>query len=94
MNLIASHEGSQFMNIDERALPILFLYRHSLELYLKALVYRAAVVSIAEEELVLAVPRLWREHSLVRLLEMSSPLLHSRHFHLWDEELVSCPVNS
>jgi hypothetical protein len=87
MGLIATYEGSQFMNIDERALPILFLYRHSLELYLKALVYRAAVVSIAEEELVLAVPRLWREHSLVRLLQMSSPLLHSRHFHSWDEEL-------
>jgi hypothetical protein len=87
MKLIGSHEGGQFVNIDEHALPVLFLYRHSLELYLKALVYRAAVVSIAEEELLLAVPRLWREHSLVRLLQMISPLLHSRHFHLWDEEL-------
>jgi hypothetical protein len=86
-NLISSYEGNETSSIDERALPILFLYRHAFELYLKALVYRAAVVSIAEEELVLALPRLWREHSLVRLLEMSFPLLRSRYLSMWDDEL-------
>jgi len=86
-NLISSYRGNETGTIDERALPILFLYRHAFELYLKALVYRAAVVSIAEEELVLALPRLWREHSLVRLLEMSFPLLRSRYLFMWDDEL-------
>jgi hypothetical protein len=85
--LISSHRGNKFDSIDERALPILFLYRHASELYLKALVYRAAVVSIAEEELMFALPKLWREHSLVRLLEMSFPLLRSRYIFMWDDEL-------
>lgn len=87
MNLISFRERREIGSIDEHALPILFLYRHSFELYLKALVYRAALVSIAEEELALAIPRLWREHSLVRLLEMSKPLLRSKYVHMWDNEL-------
>lgn len=87
MNLISIRERHEFWSIDEHALPILFLYRHSFELYLKALVYRAAVVSIEETELVSAIPKLWREHSLVRLLQMSEPLLRSRYFPMWDDEL-------
>ncbi len=87
MNLISFREQRGIGSIDEHALPILFLYRHSFELYLKALVYRAAVVSIAEEELALAIPKLWREHSLVRLLAMSGPLLRSKFVHMWDDEL-------
>jgi hypothetical protein len=87
MSLISLRERREIGSIDEHALPILFLYRHSFELYLKALVYRAALVSIAEEELALAIPKLWREHSLVRLLEMSGPLLQSKYVHMWDDEL-------
>lgn len=87
MNLISHRERREFVSIDEHALPILFLYRHAFELYLKALVYRAALVSIAEEELTLAIPKLWREHSLLRLLEMCGPLLRSKYVHMWDDEL-------
>lgn len=87
MSLISLRERHELESIDERVLPILFLYRHSFELYLKALVYRAALVSIAEDELVLAIPKLWREHSLLRLLEMSAPLLRSRYVHMWDDEI-------
>lgn len=85
--LISQRERQEFGSIDEHALPILYLYRHSFELYLKALVCRAALVSIAEEELVLALPKLWREHSLLRLVDMSSPLLRSRYGCFWDDEL-------
>jgi len=85
--LISYREQLELVSIDEHALPILFLYRHSFELYLKALVCRAGLISIAEKELVLAMPRLWREHSLLRLLEMSSPLLRSGFSSLWDDEL-------
>lgn len=87
MNLISLRQNHEIVSIDEHALPILFLYRHSFELYLKALVYRAALVSITEEELVLVLPKLWREHSLLRLLEMSTPLLRSKYVYMWDEEL-------
>ena len=76
MNLTAIKEDQGVQAIDEAALPILFLYRHSFELYLKSLVYRAATLSINENELVHALPRLWREHSLVRLVKMSEPILH------------------
>jgi hypothetical protein len=86
-NLISLRDRRKFGSTDEHALPVLFLYRHSFELYLKALVCRAALVSIAEEELVLAIPRLWREHSLLRLLEMCTPLLTSRYVDMWDDEL-------
>lgn len=87
MNLISLREQRGIGSIDEHALPILFLYRHSFELYLKAIVYRAALVSISEEELNIAIPKLWREHSLLRLLEMSGPLVRSKYVHMWDEEL-------
>lgn len=75
MNLVAFREQRGIGSIDHAALPILFLYRHSLELYLKAMVYRAAVMTINEHELVAALPRLWREHSLIALFEMAKPVL-------------------
>jgi hypothetical protein len=77
-SLVRMREKNEFDTIDNHALPILFLYRHSFELYLKALVYRAALVSIEERELVDAIPRLWREHSLLRLVQMSAPLLEAK----------------
>lgn len=77
-SLVRLREEKEFDTIDNHALPILFLYRHALELYLKALVYRAALISIDENELVDAIPRLWREHSLLRLVQMSAPLLEAK----------------
>ncbi|HAF44443.1 MAG TPA: hypothetical protein DCK83_05755 [Gallionellaceae bacterium] len=77
MNLVSFREQRGAGTIDHGALPILFLYRHSFELYLKAMVYRAAVLSINDDELVRALPRLWREHSLMRLLQMSAPVLQA-----------------
>lgn len=75
MNLVACREQAGVLEIDHRALPILFLYRHSFELYLKAIVFRAAILSIKEEELVHALPRLWKEHSLLALAEMARPVV-------------------
>jgi hypothetical protein len=75
MNLIAFRAQQPPIAIDDAALPIVFLYRHALELYLKAIVYQAAIVTINEQELKRAVPRLWREHSLRRLVKMAEPLL-------------------
>lgn len=77
MNLVSIKERQNMGSIDHAALPILFLYRHTFELYLKVLAFRAAVLSINEIELVQALPRLWKEHSLVRLVEMSAPVLHA-----------------
>lgn len=75
MNLVASHEQRKTGNIDYQALPILFLYRHCFELCLKTIVFRAAMLTINEDELQNAIPRLWREHSLVALFEMAKPIL-------------------
>lgn len=75
MNLVAFREQRGVGSIDESALPILFLYRHSFELYLKTIVYKAAILSINEGELKSALPRLWREHSLLALVEMAKPVI-------------------
>lgn len=52
--------------------PILFLYRHALELYLKAVIAKAAhlapFVSEADEPPAIDWSRLWQEHSLEALL--------------------------
>jgi hypothetical protein len=77
-NLVALQKKNEHGSIDNHALPILFLYRHSFELYLKALVYRAALISIDENELAQAIPKLWREHSLLKLAQMSAPLLEAK----------------
>ena len=74
-SLVATHQQRIYGTIDEAALPILFLYRHSIELYLKAIVYKAAVVTINEAELGVALPKLWREHSLMALAEMAKPVI-------------------
>jgi hypothetical protein len=73
--VVAFHRRGPPVAIDESALPIVFLYRHALELYLKAIIFHAAVVTINDNELREALPRLWREHSLVRLLKMANPVL-------------------
>jgi hypothetical protein len=52
---------------DHRALPILFLYRHASELYLKTLAYWAAKV-LKDPEREKMLPRLWRTHSISVLL--------------------------
>lgn len=82
MNLVAFRErlSEGFHTIDHSALPILFLYRHSLELYLKSLVFRAAILSVNEKELANALPRLWREHSLRALVNMAKPLFEASAF--------------
>lgn len=82
MALVAFREQRGDMIIDHGALPIIFLYRHSFELYLKAIVYRAAVLTIAEQDLQRAMPRLWREHSLIRLVKMGEPILRARTLRL------------
>lgn len=78
MNLIAFRSQREFGAIDEAALPILFLYRHAFELYLKVVVYRAAMLTISEQELLSALPRLWKEHSLISLLGMAEPILNAK----------------
>jgi hypothetical protein len=79
ISLVASLQQRDVVAIDNGALPILFLYRHSFELYLKALVYHAALLSVDKSELIDALPRLWREHSLLRLVKMSLPVLTGSH---------------
>ena len=75
MHLVAFWHQQPPIAIDNGALPLVFLYRHALELYLKAIVFQAAVATINEQDLQRALPRLWREHSLVRLVRMAEPVL-------------------
>jgi hypothetical protein len=82
MNLVADYERRKYGAIDEAALPILFLYRHSFELYLKAIIYRAAAISIDEAKLHIVLPKLWREHSLVALATMAKPVIGIDSGHL------------
>lgn len=81
MNLVAFREQQKIYSLDHGALPILFLYRHSFELYLKAIIYKAAAISINKEEISKAIPKLWREHSLVRLVEICGPVLKPSNPH-------------
>ena len=78
-NLIACKERLEFGSIDHGACPIIYLYRHSIELYLKAMIYRVACLSITDDELRTVLPRLWREHSLIRLLDMVSPIFETKN---------------
>ncbi|WP_418120762.1 hypothetical protein [Variovorax sp. 350MFTsu5.1] len=63
------------VQIDHDACPIVFLYRHAIELYLKAMLYRIASMSVDGQALRQLLPRLWREHSLAKLLDMAQPVL-------------------
>jgi hypothetical protein len=76
-NLIHIQERRGIGEINHAACPIIFLYRHAIELYLKCLVYRLARMSIDDEEIQNILPRLWKEHSLVKLLEMAMPVLNA-----------------
>lgn len=82
--LVHAHRELRFNTLDHQALPILFLYRHSFELFLKAIVYYSATLSISDSEIGVALPRLWREHSLVRLHAMALPVLQEPHHSLLD----------
>lgn len=73
--LIASYESRGVGDIDYGACPVIFLFRHAIELYLKAMVYRLARLSVDDQELRLVLPRLWREHSLMKVLIMAQPVL-------------------
>ena len=53
---------------DYEGYPVLFLYRHALELYLKAIVYRGARYAGLFDERALSTERFYRSHDLVRLL--------------------------
>ncbi len=53
---------------DYEGYPVLFLYRHALELYLKAIVYRGAKLLRLISEENLDTDKLFRNHSLTRLL--------------------------
>lgn len=75
--LVHEHRGLKLTTPDHQVLPILFLYRHSFELFLKTIVYHAAEVSISPTEMTVALPRLWREHSLMKLCGMAKPVLHA-----------------
>ena len=81
MNLVAFRESQKISTLDYGALPILFLYRHAFELYLKALIYKAAAISINEKDISNALPKLWREHSLVRLVKICGPVLKPSNQH-------------
>lgn len=79
ITLVQTCRRWQYHAIDNDALPIMFLYRHSFELYLKALAYHAALQSIEKRELVRTLPRLWKEHSLMKLVELCDPVLSGSH---------------
>ena len=74
-NLVAYREYLGIGSIDQAACPIIFLFRHAIELYLKGMIYRLARLSICDAEVQTVLPRLWREHSLVKLLNMAQPTI-------------------
>ena len=78
-NLICIHSSREVGEIDHSACPVIFLYRHSIELYLKAMLYRLARLSVDDAELRQVLPRLWREHSLLKLLKMAQPVLEAMY---------------
>lgn len=73
--LVAMYEKRGIGDIDYGACPVVFLFRHAIELYMKAMVYRLARLSVDDRELLLVLPRLWKEHSLMKLLRMATPAL-------------------
>jgi hypothetical protein len=75
--LCCSIEQQEMIEVAHRAYPLLFLYRHAIELYLKCMAYRIARLSLGDEELQKNLPSLWREHSLLGLLEICKPVLHA-----------------
>ena len=78
-NLIYIHSSRELGDIDHSACPVIFLYRHSIELYLKAMLYRLARLSVDDTDLREVLPRLWREHSLLKLLKMAQPVLEAMY---------------
>ena len=71
---------------DYEGYPILFLYRHGLELYLKAIVYRGAQLAgvIADEKI--ATEKLWSRHELTPLLPHVEGIFKSVGWE-WDFEV-------
>jgi hypothetical protein len=68
-HLAASIESANGYS-DNQGYPILFLYRHALELYLKAVLVRAAKLAHVESGADTSIDPIWREHSLVRLFSL------------------------
>jgi hypothetical protein len=67
--ILAQQLASSGGYADYEGYPIVFLYRHALELYLKAIVYRgAAVLGLADAEHI-ETTTLFHNHKLIRLLK-------------------------
>ncbi|RTQ30667.1 hypothetical protein EJP69_28695 [Variovorax gossypii] len=71
----ALEQSGETSQTDHTACPAVFLYRHAIELYLKAMLHRIAKMSVDDQALRQLLPRLWREHSLAKLLDMAQPVL-------------------
>ena len=69
--------------------PILFLYRHALELYLKAIVYRGARLMGLVSQKAIDTNRLFEQHGLSRLLPSIKAIFRQMH---WD--FKGCSLNS
>lgn len=66
---------------DHEGFPVIFLYRHALELYLKSLCFRAATVLGLQSRVEVELSRLWTDHSLRRLLNAVAPVLSDLRGH-------------
>jgi len=67
-NALAARIAAARGYADYEGYPILFSYRHALELYLKAIVYRGAMLSELISEEKVDTNRLFHRHELVKLL--------------------------
>lgn len=81
-------EFSQHGYEDYAAYPILYLYRHSLELYLKALVYRGAKLMGLIGKVQPNVPGLFQRHDLARLLPAVRSVFNAMHWDINDPTSV------
>jgi hypothetical protein len=75
--LLAGRMAESAGYADYEGYPIVFLYRHALELYLKALVYRGAEL-LGLEGVSVDTSRLFRDHRLKPLLAPAKKILSSR----------------
>jgi hypothetical protein len=74
---------------DDEGYPVLFLYRHALELYLKAIVYRgASLLGLISQENV-STDRLFHDHSLKKLLSSMQAIARQMKWDFGDSGLAS-----
>lgn len=71
--------------------PIVFLYRHALELYLKTIVYRGAKLLALISNRKIKVDKLWQNHSLTALLPDVKAIIEDLD---WDEDLGIAGIHS